>query len=165
MFINYNFTLHIFTRFLQKTTIWKNKNGQLSFWCKILCWFQKYQKYFSQICICLGSAPLKVLGLTYKVKKKFFQIGHVTPSRTRLEEQNRNLKTIFENLAYLTVILQVGEVQDLGPDLHRETFMLSHPRATSPIDFSIHALEILTWEGYDCPHSNSLCVQRRTEKQ
>jgi hypothetical protein len=59
----------------------------------------------------------------------------------------------------------VGEVQDLGPDLHRETFMLSHPRATSPIDFSIHALEILTWEGYDCPHSNSLCVQRRTEKQ
>ena len=24
----------------------------------------------------------------------------------------------------LTVILQVGEVQDLGPDLHRETFML-----------------------------------------
>ena len=65
----------------------------------------------------------------------------------------------------LTVILQVGEVQDLGPDLQRETFMLSHPRATSPIDFSIHALEILTREGYDCPHSNSLCVQRRTEKQ
>jgi hypothetical protein len=42
-----------------------------------------------------------------------------------------------------------------GLDLLREIFVLLHPRATSPIDFSIHALEILTWEGNDCPHSNS----------
>ena len=49
----------------------------------------------------------------------------------------------------------MGEVQDLGLDLQREIFMLSHPRATSPIYFSIHALEILTWEGYDCHYSNT----------
>ena len=47
------------------------------------------------------------------------------------------LKTIYS-------ILQVGEVQDLGPDLLRKICMLSNPRATSPIDFSIHAIEILT---------------------
>ena len=46
-------------------------------------------------------------------------------------------------LAY-SAILQVGEVQDLGLDLQRDIFMLSHPRATSPIDFLIHALEVLT---------------------
>jgi hypothetical protein len=36
------------------------------------------------------------------------------------------------------------EVQDLGLDLLREMFVLVHPRATSPIDFSNHALETLT---------------------
>ena len=37
------------------------------------------------------------------------------------------------------------EVQDLGLDLlDIDMFVLVHPRATSPIDFSNHALETLT---------------------
>ena len=63
----------------------------------------------------------------------------------------------------ITAILQVGEVQDLGLDLQREIFMLSHPRATSPIDFSIHALEILTREGYDCPTLTLKCLAPNRE--
>jgi hypothetical protein len=38
--------------------------------------------------------------------------------------------------------------------------MVLYPRATSPIDFSTHALEVLTWEGNDCPYSNSYVFSR-----
>jgi hypothetical protein len=50
---------------------------------------------------------------------------------------------IYFSLSVIPYKLHIGEVQDLKIDLLREIFVLLHPRATSPIDFSIHALEIL----------------------